>query len=89
MRDLNPMFESIGGARLEAKVSVAYRGRISETATNVLDRISVTIDQLGDVTHGPCNWIPRGQMLPRKGDLALIIFDDTNEPWIVVWWPVN
>ena len=73
--------------RRTVRYPVAYRGRIAETALNIQQRVSVTIDTLGRVTHGPCAWIPRGQLLPAEGDLALIVFDETNEPWIVVWWP--
>ena len=81
------MLESLRVEELSLRTPVAFRGRISESALNIQQRIRVTIDTLGEVTHGPCRWTPRGQMLPKKGDLALIMFDETQEPWIVVWWP--
>lgn len=33
------------------------------------------------------HWSPRGAVLPEVGDQALIIFDETGEPWLVAFTP--
>jgi hypothetical protein len=44
----------------------------------------------GDINYkiGPCPYPLRGAAgLPAKGNRALVITSDENEPWIVAWWP--
>ena len=32
-------------------------------------------------------WMPRGTDLPAAGDDCLLVFDETDEPWLVAWSP--
>jgi hypothetical protein len=32
-------------------------------------------------------WMPRGDLLPVKGDEALLVFDETQRAWMAAWWP--
>lgn len=80
--DLWPLIER------QDRVSSSFRGRISRGAAASNDRVTVTIDSIGDdIAYGPCAWNSRGDAIPNKGDHALIVFDDFNEPWVVCWWP--
>jgi hypothetical protein len=52
-----------------------------EQARVVVPRMSVNL------SIGPCPWGPLRSRLPKRGDRCLVLFDDNNEPWIVMWWP--
>lgn len=36
---------------------------------------------------GPCIYMPRGTVLPQKGDRCLVVESDTGALWMSVWWP--
>lgn len=68
---------------------VAYEAEIAAAPGSVSDPVHVVIPAIDrSLRVGPCPWTPRpGAALPARGDRALVIFSDTEEPWIVTWWP--
>jgi hypothetical protein len=34
-------------------------------------------------------WMPRGAVLPSAGDVALVAFDETGEPWLIAFSPAS
>lgn len=45
-----------------------------------------------DHRWGPCRWMPRvddagDTVNPTVGDVALVGFDDEDNPWVICWWP--
>jgi hypothetical protein len=41
-----------------------------------------------EVEWGPCTWAPAwGGSLPKRGDMALILFDNMRVPWVISWVP--
>lgn len=73
-------------------MSKIWRGLISSNPINVNTKVTVTLPDLPDpgdkLRLGPCKWQSRDEVsLPTIGDECLVIFDNTNEPWVVAWWP--
>lgn len=85
-----PLYESIVG-EADTGLSGSYAGRVAVGATDMGDRIWVTIDAFADGRrYGPCRWQSRDDTsLPARGDRCLVIFDDNQEGWVTVWWPFN
>ena len=37
-----------------------------------------------------CRWQSRdNSTLPNRGDWCLAVFDETDQPWVVAWWPFS
>ena len=52
------------------------------------DGVLVTIPSLdgGERRHGPCvGYQPHGAVDAQRGDLALVVEDNTGRLWIVAW----
>lgn len=65
-----------------------WAGSIATTVTDFSDRVYITIPELGNLRLGPARWQARDAVsFPARGDECLVIFDNKNEPWVVVWWP--
>jgi hypothetical protein len=61
------------------------RGRIATTPTNPADDLYVTIQSFDGsrAQFGPCHWAP-AEALPERGDDCLVLFDESDEPWVIV-----
>lgn len=70
---------------------VAYEGMIAADALDLDDAVTVTLSDFDDgrQVFGPCPWMPRGELLPSRGDRALVVFSDDGDPWIVAWTPYD
>lgn len=67
----------------------AWRGRIATNAADVSDPVFVTIPGFhSQLRYGPCRWMPRADSItyPTRGDECIVMFDNTNTPFIVSWW---
>jgi hypothetical protein len=42
-----------------------------------------------ELEWGPCDWMPRGAILPQRGDPCRIAFDNNRTPFIVWWAPAT
>lgn len=68
----------------------AWSAIIATSAADVTDQVMVTITGFHpQFKWGPCKWMPRGDSVtfPTRGDFAIVMFDDSNTPFIVLWWP--
>jgi hypothetical protein len=77
-----------------AAMSGGWEGVVATTATAGDQPVMVTIESFdgGVADHGPCYWMPRalaggGVAFPSKGDHALVVFNESGDPWITAWWP--
>ncbi len=69
-------------------------GRVARAPTGLDDDLFVTVDAFDRVhEHGPCPWMPRGALLPARGDRCLVAIaadeDGDPSPWVVAWWPYD
>ena len=66
-----------------------WSGVVLETATGLEQRVRVSIPSADNErhVHGPCRWMPRGDLFPSAGDPCLVVFDDDGEAWIPAWVP--
>lgn len=68
----------------------AWSAVVATNAADVTQAVMVVIPRYHpQLRWGPCRWMPRGESLtyPTRGDKAIVMFDDTNTPFIVAWWP--
>jgi hypothetical protein len=71
------------------------RGRIANTPATPDAQLFVTIGSFDGHRQqwGPCRWSPRpgGDLegLPARGDDCLVLFDEHEEPWILVTCPIT
>jgi hypothetical protein len=72
-----------------AEGRIAWYATITRSATDISDLVPVVIPEFdAQLEWGPCRWQSRdATSLPRKGDSALVIFDNRRNPWIAAWWP--
>lgn len=71
-------------------VLLPHKGVISSEPTALSDTVYVVLPSFDtNLKWGPCKWMPRGNTidLPNRGDECLVVFDETQTPWIVAWWP--
>jgi hypothetical protein len=70
------------------KASVTYEGRVVGAPATGNDDLFVTIEGFDNGEHkwGPCRFTPKAGELPELGDLVLVVFADTGDPWIASWW---
>lgn len=76
--------------QLPAHSSLAgiWRGSVATDASGMNDTIYVLITAFDD-THrfGPCRWMPRDAVqLPLRGDECLVVFDEKDIPYVIMWW---
>lgn len=66
-----------------------WRGKIASSPPDFTTKVYVTIPDLDpNLKIGPARWQTRDPVgLPVKGDDCLVILDNDNEPWVVMWWP--
>lgn len=64
---------------------------IADTLTDFADLASVIIPGLDpSIKWKNCKWQSRNSVdLPQAGNKCLIMFDDNNDIWVVVWWPFS
>lgn len=64
-------------------------GLLAATATDFAELLPVTLPDFDPTLQwGPCRWQARDDhSMPRRGDRCLVIFDNRNNPVIVMWWP--
>lgn len=66
----------------------AFQGAVAVGATDMGQRIYITVPAISDHRLGPCRWQARDDTShPARGDICLVEFDDQGEPWVVAWWP--
>lgn len=68
-----------------------YSGKILDTAVLLTDTVRVTIEEIDNEfqTHGPCRWMPRGEVFPSAGDPCVVVIDEQLQPWVSVWYPAE
>lgn len=71
---------------------VAWSATIANAPAGVSSDVFVVIPAIDPMARvGPCPWTPRptagGVLLPAVGDFALVVFDETERPWITCWTP--
>lgn len=74
------------------RINRAWKAVVYEDAADSTDRVRVVIPGISTIhLFGPCRWMAgeAPHKYPEKGDSALVIFDDDNEPWIIGWWFAN
>jgi hypothetical protein len=61
-------------------------GRAANTVTQPSDDLYVTIGAFDGHRQqwGPCDWAP-AEALPTRGDDVLVLFDEDERPWVVVF----
>lgn len=64
----------------------AWHGRVADTVTSADELAYVLIEDLAaDVRIGPARWSAPGDTFPNRGDHCLVIFDNNQDPWLIVW----
>lgn len=86
-----------GRNELGADLPMAVEAIITTEGVNASDDDVYAVQEgfSRDLEEGPCRWSPRVEVVggnlqiryPERGDRALLIMSDDNEPWIVEWWP--
>jgi hypothetical protein len=68
-----------------------WAATIASTPTDQDKRVSVVIPGLDRTLRWEdCRWQPRGTAdWPERGNQCVVVMDDNNEIWVVVWWPFN
>lgn len=71
-----------------------YQAVIHNTPSALDDDLYVTIPGVDDGQNkwGPCLWSPRvgtggTVVMPQKGDLAVVVLDDTKQHWVLGFSP--
>jgi hypothetical protein len=66
-------------------VTVAARGSIATAPAAAGSPLYITIESFDGQRQqwGPCRWTP-GSALPDRGDPCLVVFDEHEEPWVIV-----
>lgn len=82
MTSLNELFSVQTSAKPTAFDALIANSPVSDT-----DDLFVTIPGFDEGANqwGPCPFMPRGDVLPSRGDMALVVFSDSNVPWVVAW----
>lgn len=85
MPDLNGLFTD---DRDEAPSNLPASGQIKRAPATLDDDVWVLIPSFDEeIMVGPCAWQPRGDLLPQVDDRCLVVFDENDEPWVVLWQP--
>lgn len=95
MPDIGALTRNGDGRRSPTKDPTHRLATIASDPSNASDPVFVTIksmDKSETLLWGPCPWAPRildatTYGLPSKGDMALVVFTEEEEPWVVEWWP--
>lgn len=94
--ELAPQSLRPGGSK--PREAAAYRAVVQTTPASAAEAVMVSIPgrdpQRRNWLYGPCPWSPRIVSdsefgWPSKGDVALVVFTEEDEPWIVEWWPYD
>lgn len=70
-----------------------FEGVVDDDASSLSDEVRVIIPAHDyDQPFGPAPWMPRGDLLPAKGDRCVVALAETDDPgepevWILAWWP--
>jgi len=68
-------------------------GTFNDNISSVSDEVFIVVPTFDEnQKFGPCRWMPRVDddgvtVLPQRGDPALLVITDNNDPWVVAWWP--
>lgn len=73
----------------ETQLTGVWSGMIAENVSDLNEKVFVTVPDLSaDYRLGPCRWQARDETsLPARGDRCTIVFDQDQEPVVVMWWP--
>jgi hypothetical protein len=68
---------------------VVWSGTVANNVSDFATKLQVIIPGLNrDTVWKNCRWQARNTIdFPQEGDDCLVVFDDNNELWVVVWWP--
>lgn len=68
-----------------------HRAVIATNPGDFDERVSVIIPDLDNTLRWEaCRWQSRNSIdMPARGDECLVILDNNNEVWVVVWWPFS
>lgn len=85
-------FDLREGFDLRLEHSAPLAAHIAAPApASLTDPVYVTIDSLytpeQPFKQGPLKWMPRGDALPAVGDECVALELDTQELWVIAWWP--
>lgn len=75
-------------AEKSAKTNL-YEAVIATTPADTEEKVMVKLPTFNR-REGPCPWTPRAgaaQETPQRGDRCIVAITDTNEPWVIGWWP--
>lgn len=66
-----------------------WRGVISNNPADLSDRLDVVVPDFDpQFKWQNCKWQSRDETsLPASGDTCLLVLDNRNQPWVIVWWP--
>jgi hypothetical protein len=74
----------------EIQLAGSFNGRIASSPTDLADKVYVTLDTIDGYRFGPCRWQARdASSLPGPGDRCVVVFTETQEPAVVLWWPYD
>lgn len=65
-----------------------WTATVASDAADMNDTIDVLLTAFDDKHRfGPCRWMPRNDViLPLRGDSALVVFDENQIPYVIMWW---
>jgi hypothetical protein len=70
-----------------ATLDGVWSGVIARSATDANDTVDVTINALGNKHRfGPCRWVTKESTLPTRGKDCLVVFDESDTPFVIAWW---
>jgi hypothetical protein len=67
-----------------------WSGKIAVTPASVNLPTEVTLNAFDrNLRWGPAKWQPFGTEKPQRGDECLVVFDEKQRPYVVIWWGDN
>jgi hypothetical protein len=64
-----------------------WSGRIANDVGGDDEPVYVVIPAFDNsFRFGPCKWSTKVQLLPRRGDECLVVFDEKQRPYVIDWW---
>jgi hypothetical protein len=64
-----------------------WSGIIATAPINGNAPVMVLVPGIDSQTRiGPCRWVKKGTDLPNRGDACLVVWDEQQKPYVIVWW---